>query len=151
MNPLSQFDPKNIEIPIETSGGKDRLLSSGGEGWTTVTHRRQQSLFVPLPPLSHSKERKLKQNLQWRPKRNTKRTTQPEEKSQVDELFVRKPHSVIILKEFFPKELLSGEHVESVHMVTYDDSHLEEELIEEEKKVDSNALSVNFGETSVTT
>ena len=64
---------------------------------------------------------------------------------------MEKPRSVITLKEFFPKELLSGELVESVHMMTYDDSHSEDQSVEEKEKVDSNAPCVNFGETSATT
>ena len=64
---------------------------------------------------------------------------------------MQKPHSVIALKEFFPKELLSSEYVESVHVVTYDDSHSEDESVKEEEKVDSNAPCVNFGKTSTTT
>ena len=36
-------------------------------------------------------------------------------------------------------------------MVTYDDCHSKDGLVEEEEKVDSNAPCVNFGETSTTT
>ena len=43
---------------------------------------------------------------------------------------MQKPRSAITLKEFFPNELLSGEHVESIYVVSYDDSHSEDESIE---------------------
>ena len=43
--------------------------------------------------------------------------------------------------------------MESVHIVTYDDCHSEDGLVEveEEEKVDSDTPCVNFGETSATT